>query len=164
MDAPSGWARPHEHRARRHGVDVLAAVVFTSFCVAVTHAIARDSTDRYDAWTVAAIVAIGSTLVLRRIAPVTALALQVAGLAAYTWAGFAGGPIYLAPMVMLYTIAADGDHRRTWWSAGGVMAAFVVIAVTADDPRAHFAYLATFGGWAAGALFLAAGTRARGDA
>jgi signal transduction histidine kinase len=146
---------------RQFGLDALIAVVFTVFCIVVTHAIAQDSTDRYDAWTVLAIVVIGGVLAARRIAPGIALAVQTIALAAYTWAGFAGGPVYLAPMVLLYTIAAAGDRRRTWWTGAAVMGAFVVLAVTGDDPRTHVAYLAAFGGWAAGALFLGRATANR---
>ena len=82
-------------------LDPIIAVAFTAFCIAVTVAIARDSTDPFNGWTVALLVVTGGSLVLRQRAPEVGLVVSVAGLAVYSAAHYAGGPIYLVPLVFV---------------------------------------------------------------
>jgi signal transduction histidine kinase len=147
--------------AHQQAFDVLLAVVFTTFCLVVNRAIAQDSSEPYNAWAVATVLVVGATLAFRRTAPELGLAVQTVALAYYSWKEYAGGPVYLAPMVNLYTIAAEGDRRRTWISVGAVMSAFLVVFVVTGAPASHLAYLITFSGWAAGAVFLGRATANR---
>jgi signal transduction histidine kinase len=83
-----------------------------------------------------------------------ALAITVVGLAVYTFAGFAGGPIYLAPLVPLYTIATRGDRRHTLTAVLLTLGAFLVIGIVSDRREQHVVYMLAFGGWVGGAVFL----------
>ena len=98
----------------RTGFDVAVALVFTVFCLVVTNHIPPEEGEQYNGWTVATIIVVGSALFLHRRLPYVSLGIVIAGLATYTVANFAGGPVYLAPLVPLYTIAQQGDRRRTW--------------------------------------------------
>ena len=100
-------------------VDVAVALVFTVFCLVVTNHIPPEEGERYNGWGVATIIVVGAALFLHRRLPYVALGIVIAGLAVYTVANFAGGPVYLAPLVPLYTIAQRGDRRRTWTAVVG---------------------------------------------
>jgi signal transduction histidine kinase len=135
-------------------VDALIAVFFVAMCLVVTAKIADEGGERYDAATVALTVVVGVGLTLRRAAPRAGLVLTVAGLAVYTLGEHSGGPIYLAPLVPLYTIATQGNRRRTYAWAAATLAAFVVAGMLGPDPVAHITYLIAYAGWAGGAVFL----------
>ena len=134
--------------------DAVVAFVFTTFCLVVSIAIADESGERFDGWTVATIIVIGGALLLRQRAPEVALAITVVGLAVYTFAGFAGGPIYLAPLIPLYTIATRGDRRRTIAVVFVTLGVFLVIGLVSDRREQHIVYMLAFGGWVGGAVFL----------
>jgi signal transduction histidine kinase len=134
-------------------VDVVVAIAFTLFCLFVTIAIASDSTDPFDAGTVALILVIGGSLAWRSRWPEAVLAVTVAGLIPYSIAEYAGGPIYLAPLVAIATIAAQGDRRRTAIASIATVAVFVVVAAVSDGAN-HIPYLLAFAGWVVGAAFL----------
>src|SRR5918994_3948794 len=127
--------------ARAWLFDATIAVVFTTFCLVVTRAVAEDQAERFDGWTIATGVVIGAALVLRRVAPEVVLAVTVVGLGVYTVADFAGGPIYLAPLVPLYTIATAGERRRTISAVVAMAVAFVVISLLSDERAEHIIYL-----------------------
>jgi len=140
-------------RLADRALDPIIALAVIAFCLAVTIAIAHDSTDPFNGWTVVLIVVIGGTLTFRRRAPEAALAVSVAGLAAYSVQHYAGGPIYLVPLVIVASIAAEGDRRRTLYAAAGTLLAFVVVGVAADGFD-HVPYLLAMAGWLIGAVFL----------
>jgi signal transduction histidine kinase len=142
--------------ARAWLFDAGIAVVFTTFCLVVGRAVAENNDERYDAWTIVTGVVIGGALVLRRVAPEVSLAVTVAGLGIWTVADFAGGPIYLAPLVPLYTIATFGDRRRTVTTFVVFAVAFLVIGLFSHDRAAHLGFLIAYAGWAGGAVFLGA--------
>jgi signal transduction histidine kinase len=135
-------------------LDAGIAVVFTTFCLVVTRAIAENDAERYDGWTIVTGLVIGGVLVFRRVAPEVTLAVTVAGLVVWTFADFAGGPIYLAPLVPLYTLATLGDRRRTIVAVVAVAIVFAVVALVSDDRAHHFGYMVAFTGWTLGAVFL----------
>ena len=120
----------------------------------VTNRIADEGGERYDGATVALTVLVGAALAVRRVAPRTSLVVTVAGLAVYTLAEHAGGPVYLAPLMPLYTIAAQGDRARTYAWAAATLAAFARGGGARTRPRAHLIYLLAYAGWAGGAVFL----------
>jgi signal transduction histidine kinase len=137
-------------------LDVGIALVFTSFCLVVTRAIAERNDERYDAWTIVTGLVIGGALVFRRVGPEVTLAVTVAGLVVWTFADFAGGPIYLAPLVPLYTIATTGNRRRTTTAVVTVAVVFAVVALLSDQRAQHLGYMLAFTGWTLGAVFLGA--------
>ena len=72
----------------------------------------------------------------------------------YTAANFAGGPVYLAPLVPLYTIAQRGDRRRTWMSVVATIVLLLPFALFSENPGQNFVYFLAFAGWVGGAVFL----------
>ncbi len=135
-------------------VDGVIAAVATSFFVALGFATADDSGERYDGWAIATIIVVGGAIAFRRVAPEPVLAVMVGGLLVYTVAGFAGGPVYLATLFPLYTIAASGDRRRTFTAVSAVGVAYLVMALVSEDRAEHLPLLLAFAGWVAGAVFL----------
>jgi signal transduction histidine kinase len=138
----------------RFGFDVAVALVFTVFCLVVTDHIPPEDGERYNGWGVATIVVVGVALLLQRRWPHVALGVVVAGLGTYTAANFAGGPVYLAPLVPLYTIAQRGDRRRTWTAVVATIVLLLPFALISENPGQNFAYFLAFAGWIGGAVFL----------
>ena len=114
--------------------DVAIALVFTVFCLVVTAHIPPEEGERYNGWAVVTIIVVGAGLLLQRRRPYVALGIVIAGLATYTVANFAGGPVYLAPLVPLYTIAQRGDRRRTWTAVGATIALLLPFALISENP------------------------------
>jgi signal transduction histidine kinase len=148
----SAVSRTAERRALL--VDALVAAVFVAMCLVVTARIADEGGERYDAATVILTVLVGGALVFRRVAPRMSLVVTVAALAVYSLAEHSGGPVYLAPLIPLYTIAAQGNRRHTFGWKAATLATFVVVGVLGPEPGQHLIYLLAFAGWAAGAVFL----------
>ena len=69
-------------------------------------------------------------------------------------ANFAGGPVYLAPLVPLYTIAQRGDRRRTWTAVGATIVLLLPFGLFSENPGQNFVYFLAFSGWIGGAVFL----------
>ena len=134
--------------------DGVVAAVLTTFCVLIARSIAEADAEPFGGWAVLTIILIGAALVFRRVAPELVLAVIVIALGAYTFADFAGGPIYLAPILPLYTIAASGDRRRLIISLVATAASFLVIALISDDRAEHLVFAFAFAGWVGGAVFL----------
>jgi signal transduction histidine kinase len=142
--------------ARAWLLDASVAVVFTTFCLGVGRTLAENNDERFDGWTILTGIVIGGSLAFRRVVPEVTLAVTVVGLGVWTLADFAGGPIYLAPLLPLYTIATAGDRRRTVMAVVGLAVGLAVVALVSDDRADHLGYLAWFAGWAGGAVFLGA--------
>jgi signal transduction histidine kinase len=141
--------------ARRAWIaDSVMAAVATSFFIALGFTIADDSGEQYGGWAIATIVVVGGAIAFRRISPEPVLGVMVGGLLVYTVAGFAGGPVYLASLFPLYTIAATGDRRRTFIAVSAVGVAYLVMALVSGERGEHVLLLLAFAGWVAGAIFL----------
>jgi signal transduction histidine kinase len=140
-------------RLAERALDPILALAVIAFCLVVTIAIAQDSTDPFNAWTVVLIVVIGGSLAFRRRAPEAALAVSVGGLSIYSAAHYAGGPIYLVPLVIVATIGALGDRRRTITAAVATILVFVVVGF-ASGGTDHIPYLLAMAGWLIGAVFI----------
>lgn len=138
----------------RFGLDVAVASVFTVFCLVVTDHIPPEDGERYNGWGVATIVVVGAALVVQRRHPYVALGVVIAGLGVYTVASFAGGPVYLAPLVPLYTIAQLGDRRRTLTAVVATIVLLLPFALVSDNRGQNFVYFLAFAGWVGGAVFL----------
>jgi signal transduction histidine kinase len=138
----------------RVATDVAIALVFTVFCLVVTAHIPPEEGERYNGWGVVTIIVVGAALLFRRQHPYVTLGIVIAGLATYTVANFAGGPVYLAPLVPLYTIAQRGDRRRTWTAVVATIALLLPFALVGDRWEQNFVYFLAFAGWVGGAVFL----------
>ena len=138
----------------RVATDVAIALVFTVFCLVVTAHIPPEEGERYNGWGVVTIIVVGAALLFRRRHPYVTLGIVIAGLATYTVANFAGGPVYLAPLVPLYTIAQRGDRRRTWTAVVATIALLLPFALVGDRWEQNFVYFLAFAGWIGGAVFL----------
>jgi signal transduction histidine kinase len=93
------------------------------------------------------------SLAFRRRAPEAALVVSVAGLSIYSAAHYAGGPIYLVPLVLVMAIAVKGDRRSTIFAASATLLTFVIVGVASDGVD-HLPYLLATAGWLIGAVFL----------
>ena len=139
----------------RVGFDVAVALVFTVFCLVVTNHIPPEDGERYNGWGVATIIVVGAGLLLHRRMPYVSLGIVIAGLGVYTVANFAGGPVYLAPLVPLYTIAQRGDRRRTWIvGRRDDRPPARRSRLFSENPGQNFVYFLAFAGWVGGAVFL----------
>ena len=138
----------------RVATDVAIALVFTVFCLVVTAHIPPEEGEHYNGWGVVTIIVVGAALLVRRRHPYVTLGIVIAGLATYTVANFAGGPIYLAPLVPLYTIAQRGDRRRTWTAVVATIVLLLPFALVGDRWEQNFVYFLAFAGWVGGAVFL----------
>ena len=138
----------------RVATDVAIALVFTVFCLVVTAHIPPEEGERYNGWGVVTIIVVGAALLFRRRHPYVTLGIVIAGLATYTVANFAGGPVYLAPLVPLYTIAQRGNRRRTWTAVVATIALLLPFALVGDRREQNFVYFLAFAGWVGGAVFL----------
>jgi signal transduction histidine kinase len=136
------------------GIDIAVAVVFTVFCLVVTSNISPEEGERYNGWGIATIVVVGAALMLHRRWPYVALGVVVVGLGIYTVAKFAGGPVYLAPLIPLYTVAQRGDRRRTWAAVVLTIVLLLPFAAFGDNRGQHLVYFLAFTGWIGGAVFL----------
>ena len=139
---------------RRIALDISVALVFTVFCLAVTQHIPPEEGERYNGWGVATIVVIGAALLFQRRWPYPVLGVVIAGLVVYTFAEFAGGPVYLAPLIPLYTIAQRGDRRRTLTAVGATFVLFFPVALIGQHRGQNIVYFLAFAGWVGGAVFL----------
>jgi signal transduction histidine kinase len=138
----------------RVATDVAIALVFTVFCLVVTAHIPPEEGEHYNGWGVVTIIVVGAALLVRRRHPYVTLGIVIAGLATYTVANFAGGPVYLAPLVPLYTIAQRGDRRRTWTAVVATIVLLLPFALVGDRWEQNFVYFLAFAGWVGGAVFL----------
>lgn len=143
------------HPGRRAlALDGAAAAAFTTFSLVVGMATDRAPDEPFGVGAIVTTVVIGGALAFRRISPEAVLAVTIVGLAVYTLARFSGGPVYLAPLLPLYTIATSGDRRRTVAAIAATAVSFLAIALVSDERGEHLLYLLAFAGWGGGAVFL----------
>jgi signal transduction histidine kinase len=100
-------------------------------------------------------------LMFRRTAPRTTLAVSTAALAVYIARDYTGGPIFIAPVIAMYEVAA-AYPRRKWLEAVGASAAVLtVVGVAAAPDRGAGLHYVLYLSWAVGAGFLGDATRSR---
>ena len=113
-----------------------------------------------DAWAVAIMVGAGLALMWSRRAPRAVLACTTALLVLYSLRDYTGGPIYLAPLFAIYSLAArDGRHAALKPAIVSTVLLYVPAVVwDSEDPLVvHFFYLT----WVGAALFLGEAARNR---
>src|SRR4029079_18132244 len=71
----------------------------------------------------------------------------------YSIQHYAGGPIYLVPLIIVATIGAQGDRRRTISAGVATILVFVVVGF-ATSGADHIPYLLAMAGWLIGAVFI----------
>jgi signal transduction histidine kinase len=70
-----------------------------------------------DAGGVALIVAAAGSLAFRRVTPLATLAVSTGAVGVYALVDYVGGPVYAAPLVALFTVAALDGRRAALWPA-----------------------------------------------
>ncbi len=141
--------------------DAVVGVVFVAFVLVVTQRIANESGEKYDAFAVLLILACGAAITIRRRQPDLALAVSVVAIAFYTLRDYEGGPVYLAPLVPLYTLASLRERRELIVPVGSALMVLIGVGLAAPDRGKNFWYHVAFTSWAAAALFLGDGARTR---
>jgi len=105
--------------------DVGPAVVLGALVIAATYGddLHNPGLRRFDAGTVAILVAVAAGLVLRRRRPVVALSVTFGGALLYFLLGYTNGPVWL-PLIVAYFAAVTEGHRLAAGIAAG--AGFVI--------------------------------------
>jgi signal transduction histidine kinase len=143
-------------------VDGALAVLFTLAVIGISHRIGPDDHSRsLDAFGYVCIVVAGGSLAARRRLPFTVLVVSTAAMVLYAARAYPGGPVYLAPIIAMYTFATLSP-RRTW--APGVVTAVAAIsivgAIQSDDTGTSWFHLVYFT-WGIAAGFVGDGVRLR---
>ena len=141
--------------------DAVVGLMFVAFVLIVTQRIANESGENYDAFAVVLIVACGASITIRRRMPDLALAISIIAIAIYTLRDYEGGPIYLAPLVPLYTLASLRERRELIVPVGSALLVLLGVGLAAPDRGKNIWYHIAFTSWAAAALFLGDGARTR---
>lgn len=136
--------------------DVALAVAFTAAALAITSAIGNDERqqERLDALAIALIVVAGASLAWRRIAPEVAVVVSTLSLSTYAFLDYQGGPVYLTPLIVIYTLASvEGRRRSVPYAVGSAVALLLAAAphtLGNGTLLPHLLYLS----WAVGAVLL----------
>ncbi|MEU6997167.1 histidine kinase [Nonomuraea sp. NPDC046570] len=67
-------------------------------------------------------------LLVRRRYPIAALAVTALVTVVFVWRGYAYGPIFFSPVILLFTTVVEGRRRAAWITAGLTLAFFVIYA------------------------------------
>lgn len=141
--------------SRPSAFDVVLAVGFTVAVFAITTAISREPSERaIDAGAVALMAVAGGCLTWRRVYPRAVVIVSAVAITVYAALNYVGGPVYLAPLIGLYTIASiHGRRRAIPYAVLATTISFVVAFTRGVDNGGllpHLLYLS----WAIGAVLL----------
>jgi signal transduction histidine kinase len=144
--------------------DILLALGLAVAMAAITAKIGADDDSgsrSLDALAYAWIVLTAGALGLRRRFPLSVLAVTTVTVLLYLFGDYPGGPIYVGPVIAMYTVVSLGDDRRGVLAAVGAGLAIVGLGTVSDlsdnTTLTHFLYL----GWVAAAVFLGLASRNR---
>ncbi len=149
-------------------VDAAIAVGFTAAVLGITHKLNPDHANSdqsgeqaLDALGYGCIVVAGLALAARRRFPMTVLAVVTTAIAVYASRTYTGGPVYVAPVIAMYTVATVYP-RRQWLPAvllsAGLISAIGIINYTDTGTRwFHLVYFT----WGVAAGFIGAGVQLR---
>ena len=149
---------------RAWALDWVLAVAFTVAVLGITHRVqgGQDSDYRHlDTGGYTLVVVAGLALAWRRRTPLTVLAVTTAAMALYAGFSYPGGPVYLAPIVAMFTVATL--YPRRVWIATVIPAAAVISivgAVAANSSGVSWFHLVYFT-WGIAAGFVGEAARAR---
>jgi len=137
-------------------VDVALAVAFTVAALAITTAIGNDDREQQnlDAFGIALVVVAGASLAWRRVSPVIVLIVSTIALSIYALVDYQGGPVYLAPMIAVYTMASRDGRRRAIPYAIGAAAALFAGAFVHTLENGTFVTHLLYLGWVVGAVLV----------
>lgn len=95
-------------------VDTALGVLFAAAVLLITHRIEDDGPDfrALDVLADATIVVAGLALSWRRRAPMAVLAATSLAVTVYVARDYSGGPIFLSPLIAMYTVASLNDRKR----------------------------------------------------
>ena len=150
-------------RARRADlVDLALALAITAVMLAITTQVDDDHGDgrAIDLGAYVAVAVAGLPLAVRRRWPLAALFGSAAGVMVYVVREYAGGPVYLAPLVAIYTLAVRRDRRRALVPTTVAIGALIVAGVVVD-PKGNGVIHVLYISWAVAALFIGESTRSR---
>jgi signal transduction histidine kinase len=150
-------------RARRTwAVDGALAVLFTVAVLGISHRLGPDDHSRsLDTLGYTLVVVAGGSLAWRRRFPYTVLAVSTAAMLLYAARLYPGGPVYIAPVIAMYTVATLSP-RRIWVPSVlvAVGAISIVGAIQANDTGTSWFHLVYFT-WGVAAGFVGDGVRLR---
>jgi signal transduction histidine kinase len=150
-------------RARRADlVDLALALAVTAVLLAITTQVDDDRGDQrtIDLAGYACVAVAGLALSVRRRWPMVALFGSAAGVMVYVVREYAGGPVFLAPLVVVYTLAVHRDRRGALVPTAIAIGALLVAGVIVD-PTGNGVIHLLYVSWAVAALFLGEATRSR---
>ncbi len=144
-------------RAKRPSVlDIVFAVGFTVAVLAITAVIGNEARDQrpLDALGVVLILVAGLSLVWRRVVPIVTLVIVTAVITLYAAFDIQGGPVYLAPLVAIFTLASLEGRRRALPDAiGAALVSWTAALIRNVDNGAVLAHVLWLS-WAVGAVLL----------
>ncbi|HWC67365.1 MAG TPA: sensor histidine kinase [Acidimicrobiales bacterium] len=138
---------------RRLALDLALAVVYTVVSIVVTRGIAEADDAPFDLLAHVLVVAIGATLALRRRWPLGSLAASTVFLVVYTLRDYPGGPVYLALLIVIYTLASSRGWRPVIVPVLLSLGALLAASVVSYDSKVFWIHVG-FVGWTAAAIFL----------
>ncbi len=143
-----------DRAARRAAVfDGVLAVVFTVSMIVITRSIAEADDVSVDLFGHLLIVAIGISLAFRRRRPMAVLAVCTVCLVTYTLRDYPGGPVYLALIIVFYTLATTRGWRPVVGPVLLSIGAVLVSSLASYDSKVIWIHI-SFIGWTSAAVFL----------
>jgi signal transduction histidine kinase len=144
-----------DDRARRRttAFDVVLAVGYTVVAILVTRGIAEPQDASFDALAYALVVVIGASLAFRRRWPTLVLTVCTACLVVYALRDYPGGPVYLALLLVFYTLAAARGWRAVIGPVVLAAGALLAASIVSYDSEVFWIHVG-FVGWTAAAVFL----------
>jgi signal transduction histidine kinase len=152
---------PSQLSRRAFLVDSIFALVFTVSVVGITHRLANHNDRSVDGLATALLIVAGGSLAFRRRAPLATLVASVAALVVYTLRDYPGGPVYLAVLVALYTLASLRERREVVVPTVLALAALLVAGAISSNGAETIWFHAAFIGWTAAAVFIGDAARTR---
>src|SRR5688572_12251072 len=144
-------------------VDGVIAVLIGVAIAGVTYKIGPEQPERTlpDALAYVSIGVASVGLAVRRRWPMAGLAVVAAGVAVYAMREYAGGPIYLTPLLAMYSVAAAYERRKALAAIATVSGGLIVLAALIDINAEGLVWALIQVGWSAAAFLLGQAQRAR---
>ncbi|GAA4518155.1 sensor histidine kinase [Nonomuraea ferruginea] len=103
----------------------------------------RDFREPLD-WLAVALLLVGPVgVLLRRRYPVGTAVAALAATYAYTWSGYPYGPVYLSPIILLFSLVTLGQRVKAWVMAGVTIVVFITYGyIRSGEPTGLFHDLA----------------------
>jgi signal transduction histidine kinase len=144
-------------------MDIALGAFLAAGLVVITGRIDVDGADRLlDGVAYASLVIAGASIALRRRLPVVALIVSTAAVAVYSAGSYPGGPVFMVPLLAVYSVAASRPRRRSVPLVSVATLAVVGTGFLFDRSGGGSGLIAlVYIGWTAAALLLGEAARAR---